>query len=231
MRKSNEPVLTRLQRLARSKDSGYAAKRVHGHNIEAFRRMDGSVHFRLDGASRSQFDIVAFLFELDALHSSDVPELTDTERLDFAMQTGANWNRDKFGASGTLAWFGKKVYAHAGENYRQALDIAIKIFKAEGGVIRAPYTSGPAQSSSREYVIIYGPQGCGKTKSAPVFAAHYGGHAMDFSNFDYRTDKGVHVLFAQSLHEAQKAFEFCKKYCHVELRIVKYEDALKECGK
>ena len=231
MRKLNEPVLTRLARLARSKDSGYAAKRVHGHNIEAFRRMDQSVHFRLDGVSRSQFDIAAYLLEQDALHSTDVPEVTDTERLDFAMQTGANWNRDKFGVSGTLAWFGKKVYAHAGDNYRQALDIAIKVFKAEGGVIRQPYASGSAQASSREYVIIYGPQGCGKTANAPAFAAHYGGHAMDFDNFDYAKDKGVHVLFASSLHEAQKAFEFCKKHCYVELRIIKFEDALKECGK
>ncbi len=266
MRKSKiEPVLKSLRDRALASPHGYANMQCHGSNIEAVRRGEPgvtSIRFRIDGRHRSQFDIAAWLNEkaeeerdnarrvpnpfpimTPALaDEARMPLGTDAERLDFAMQTGAEWKRDKYRTSGVLTWFGRGVNAIECDGYRQALDQAIRAFKLEGGVILTPMQRAydvrppvrdPKQPAKalHETVIIHGPQGCGKTVYGPLFAAHYGGHCMDFDIFDKTTDKNVRVLLTQSIEEARHAQDWCSKHCFQRPRIVEFSQAVKECSK
>lgn len=155
--------------------------------------------------------------------------LTDTERLNFFVQTGAAWTRDVYRTSGKLLWNSvEQVTVTHGQSLREAIDSAVAYFKFQGGEIREPYASGTPPRVASECVIIYGPQACGKTTNAPRFARHYGGHCMDFGSFDFRIDKGVAVLFADSIENANRAVRYCKKNCFITPRIVTFEDALKE---
>lgn len=251
MKKSKqERILNTLREHALTAPSGYANMQCHGSNIEAIRTARGwkrtvVVHFKIDGVVRSQFDIAAWLDEKlqeqEAVHRAELaknhemPNFTDQERLDFAMQTGAEWKRPKYHATGTLTWIGRGVNVIESDNYRYALDQAIRAFKLEGGVVLTPYARAydpnRAVAGTKEIVVIFGPQGCGKTVNAPLFAKHYGGHCMDFDIFNYRVDKNVYVLFVASREEAEHAVDYCAKNCFVRPRIVAFSDALKECGK
>lgn len=253
MRKLKEPLLIALRKQALAHHAGFAIMQCHGSSISALVRCDGSVHFSVDNVHRSAFDITAWLFEkgqeqrrpvmTPALAAeAHMPIGSDAERLDFAMQTGAEWKRDKYRTSGVLTWYGRGVNAIECDSYRQALDQAIRAFKLEGGVIHTPYTwagetkppvRDPKQPAKamHETVIIYGPQGCGKTTYGPLFAAHYGGHCMDFDMFDKTADKNVRVLLASSIEEAKKAQDWCSKHCFQRPRLVEFSQAVKESSK
>ncbi len=166
----------------------------------------------------------------------ELPTFTDSERLDFVAKTGAFWARSAYRNSGMLRWDClNNVMQTAGEDFRQALDAAMVVFRQHGGMfpIREAYALVPPPRASSGYVIIYGPQGCGKTFNASRFASHYGGHCMDFSQFNFaespRQNRGVNVLFATSREEAISALLYVRKHCQIEMRIVAFEDALNEC--
>lgn len=240
--------MEKLHKSALRAKYGYAKGYLHGQFIEARRTASKAVRFKLNNVSRPAFDILAFLNECqdeaenkalrEAEKSKTLPLFTDEERLNFMAQTSATWHRDKYKLSGCLTWDLVDLNGIEGRNgtaftkdatFRKTVDRAICEYKRRGGVIRDQSDLYAAQKRSPECVVIYGPQGCGKTLNASKFAAHYGGHCVDADQIGTE-DKSVNVVFADSHSSAIRVRDKIKSKYGQEFRVVSFEDALKECG-